>query len=271
MFHDLFHPTESGSVSDAVAAGTFKLCRSRPTILPVAGPLALVIVLFSWAMMLALGFALIYWSVFPFEFQLKNSPNTQAPFLTSLYFSLEVMTTLGIGDILPNPTWLRLVVVFHTLVGFSMVTASITWIVLLFPALTRLRTTARKASLLAKACDASGIPVVGEDRASTLSELANDLIRSREDLLHFPIIFHFYPEDAASSLPRALKLIQRFADDALTAQHETERLMGALLRATLDDFARLLATRFVEADENDTTAVIQALWDYNVEDRRKRA
>src|SRR5581483_7305743 len=99
IFQDLFHPTLSGSWSDWVARSFFRFFRQWPSILPAAGPLALVTVIFSWSFFQALGFALIYWVAFPARFQINPADQAYAAhgFWMVLYYSLEVLTTLGLG------------------------------------------------------------------------------------------------------------------------------------------------------------------------------
>jgi hypothetical protein len=60
-----------------------------------------------------------------------------------VYFSLQVLTTLGLGDYAPIPIWLRLIATFEALIGFDLLTASISSIVLLHLALGRVRTLSR--------------------------------------------------------------------------------------------------------------------------------
>ena len=97
------------------------------------------LVIFCWVFLLAAGFALIYWSSLPAGFRLNTgtNPQQQSGFLSAIYFSLEALTTLGLGDLTPKPGWLRILVTFEALVGFSLVTASVSWVLLIYPALAR--------------------------------------------------------------------------------------------------------------------------------------
>ena len=84
-------------------------------------------------------------------------------FWTAFYFSLEVMTTLGLGDIKPRPDWLQVLVTLHTLIGFALVTASLTWVLLIYPARSRIGSLAITASVLAEAERRTGIRAVSGD------------------------------------------------------------------------------------------------------------
>ena len=119
---------------------------------------------------------MIYWSLLPGNFRIEGG-RPPAGFWPMMYFSLEVMTTLGLGDYAPEPTWLRLVVTIEALIGFGVLTASVSSIVLLHPALGRMRTLARQISMLARVEKEFGIP-----SERTLEMLAFAIARTRVDL-----------------------------------------------------------------------------------------
>jgi len=162
-----------------------------------------------------------------------------------LYFSLQAVTTLGLGDVTPKTDWLRILVAFQALAGLALVTASVSWIVLLYPALARMRTLARRASILARAEQNTSVDVVSGDAQFLLGDLALDVIRTRVDLIHFPIIYYFYSDHARSSLAQSLPYLVRFAVQGSGPESSQRvRLASATLREALDDLAEVLAERF---------------------------
>lgn len=245
MFQDLFHPTQSGALSEWIARRLFRFFRQWPSMLPTSGPLSMAVVILAWAMLLATGFAFIYWSAFPGAFEVKaaRGPAGESAFVWSFYYSLEMLTTLGLGDIQPNATWLRLLSGFHTLIGFSLVTASITWIVLVFPALRRLRTLARKAVTLDNAEKQTGVPVSSPGMHDALIALGEEVIQSRVDLIHFPMLFYFHAEDPPASLPCALFPMLRFAKEGAESRDDLVRLASTGLGIALRDLADLIGER----------------------------
>jgi hypothetical protein len=246
MFNDLFHPTQSGAFSEWMASRIFRLYRRWPSMLPTAGPLSVALVIAAWAMLLATGFALIYWARFPTDYTVPAgaAPTGSDRWWWSFYYSLEMMTTLGLGDLRPNPTWLKLLSVFHTLIGFSFVTASITWIVLVFPALRRMRTLARKASTLRDAEERTGVSVVSAGMHVVLAGMAEEVIQLRVDLVHFPLLFYFYAQDSRASLPRSLFSLMRFANEgAESGRDDLVRLAATGLSIALSDLADLIGDR----------------------------
>ena len=242
MFHDLFHPTEGGSLSNMVSRNLFDFFRRWRNWLPVAGPLALVTMIFSWAILLALGFALVYWAVPGSAY--RSDPGMNAPdhsLASALFFSLEAMTTLGLGDVKPVPDPLRLLVTFHTLIGFALVTASVTWVVLIYPALARTRTLARTVSVMVEAENATGINVIDGISADVLAGLTESAIRFRIDLVHFPITYYFHADSENASAARAMGHLVRFSNQG-AEPHRSEQMRFAAvgLSAALDDCADVI-------------------------------
>lgn len=81
-----------------------------------------------------------------------------------------------------------MLVTFEALVGFALVTASVSWVLLIYPALARTVTFARRVSVLVYAEQVSGVDLVSNEAEYLLGELMLEVIRARVDLVHFPII-----------------------------------------------------------------------------------
>ena len=116
-----FSPSKSGSLSEFVARRTFAVLHPFKGMLEDAGPLAIVLVILTWALLMSVGFALIYWAFASGNFYLQTPANGES-FTSMLYFSFEVLTTLGLGDFAPRPTYLRLVATTEALMGFQTLT-----------------------------------------------------------------------------------------------------------------------------------------------------
>jgi hypothetical protein len=258
-FQDLFHPTQSGSLSTYVGRTMFGLLRRWPSLLSMAGPLTLVIVILSWAFLQALGFALIDWFGYPSCFRIQGEhPGGLQGFSVMFYFSLEILTTLGLGDVLPVATWLRLLCTFEALVGFSLVTASVSSLLLLFPALSRMRSLASRTQTLLKAQHSTGIDLISAGGDRLLTELALDVITARVDFIHFPIVYYFHAERMRSSLPHALPHLLRLADlGSRPDLPERVRLAAATLQTALHDLGQVLSIRFIHGDPDDTNNIFR--------------
>ena len=132
-----------------------------PSLLAIAGPSALITVIASWVALLAVGWALIYWPRLPekFSFAPGLDPSNQASFIDALYLSLYTLSTLGYGTITPTPGWLRIASTGEALIGFGLLTASLTWVVSIYPPLTRRRSLAQQIALVRDAESQTGISV----------------------------------------------------------------------------------------------------------------
>ncbi len=260
IFQDLFHPTASGSLSGFIARSMFGAARRVRWLLSAVGPLSLVIVILCWTLLLACGFGLVYWGGFPGDFRFQIPEDQQrGGFGTMLYFSLEALTTLGLGDITPRADWARMAAVLEALIGFALVTASVSFILLIYPALSRMRTLARRTSILVRAGEITGIDVISEGIDRLLAELALDLIRTRVDFIHFPIIYYFHSNAKEASLPQALQLLGKFARTGSQVEdNERVRLASAALSTALAELAKVLAEDFIHTDASDTDAVLAA-------------
>ena len=260
IFIDLFQPSGSGTLSSFVGRWTFRFARKLTSLLSIAGPLALVIVIACWTFLLASGFALIYASSYPDGFSMQGQARRGlSEFITLLAFSLASLTTVGTPDLSPKPDWIRLSVAVESLLGFSLVTASISWIVLIYPALGRMRSLARKSAILVRAQEKTGVEVVSKDSESLLSELTGEVIRTRVDLIHYPLIYYFHADAERASLAVALLTVEKIAHDAGKLEEANQvRLQAAMLETALADLAKVLANRFVKADADDPHAVFHA-------------
>jgi hypothetical protein len=250
VFNDLFRPGPSGALSDWVARRLFNLGRRLPRLLPLAGPLALIGVIGLWIAGLVLGFALVYTGAFPADFSTSTGrPPTAASFITVLYFSFQTLITLGYGDLVPRAHAMQFLASVEALVGFGLLTASVSAIVLLYPALSRLRLLARAVGHLVQSERKSGIRLAEAASDVVLSGLARDVTNTRIDLMHFPIIYYFTSHDRGASLARWTGALSRIAADAMREGRAAHvRLAAFTLDEALADIAELLERRFVRRD-----------------------
>ena len=261
VFRDLFHPANGGALSDWVGRNLFRLLR-RIRMQPAAGPLTLVSVIASWVLLLGLGFALIYNLGYPEHFRTSSGavPPSSPGFVSALYFSFETLVTLGYGDIVPNSTTMRLIAASEALIGFGLLTASLSSIVLLYPALSRVRLLARGVFHLVEAERRTGVAITGGASDGLLAGLARDVTNARIDLVHFPITYYFATGEPQASSAYSLPQLARVAREGLSpdAPPQTQLAAGALDSA-LTDLARLLAERFLNMESTDRDAVFRAL------------
>ena len=248
-FRDLFQPSGSGSLSAFVGRRIFSLAKRYRSLVQPAGALAVLLTITSWTCLVALGFALLYWPGMPESFKLPEGERTDllSRFGLALYFSFEALATLGQGDVTAKVAWIRMLSITEALLGFSLLTASISWIVLIYPALGRMRTLARFAADLKDAEERTGIDLLTGDAEELVGGLTQDLIRTRVDFIHFPLIYYFYAGSDRAALPEAVAHLLDVAETGCSEQRSDRvRLAAATLRSALEDFARVLARRFLK-------------------------
>jgi len=154
-FEALFHPDGRMALSRAVMRGYWWLFHlvgaHRPRLFALAGPAMLLTILMLWAALLAIGWAFVLWPHFPdgFRFADELGPDAgQRGLVDALYMSLVTLGTIGYGHISPASDLLRLLVPLEALVGFALLTASVSWLLTVYPALSRRRSLAYEITLL---------------------------------------------------------------------------------------------------------------------------
>ncbi|MFR9799158.1 potassium channel family protein [Streptomyces sp. MS06] len=161
VFHTLWHPTRHGGLSRFVMTRLWRLSmlggRSSRTA-GLAGPVGMVLVVGTWACTMAVGWSLVYWPHMPegFSFSSRLQPSEHSGPVDALYLSLTTVATLGLGDIAPAAAWLRIVAPLEAVVGFALLTATVSWILGIYPALARRRALALRISQLRRAAHAAG-------------------------------------------------------------------------------------------------------------------
>ena len=266
IFQQLFRPSGGGSLSRSLMRTiwrAFHHVAARKLIsLELAGPSILTSIIFSWVLLLATGWALILWPRLPEDFLLATGlvPSNQSGFVDALYLSLVTLTTLGYGDITPTTSWLRVLLPIEGLVGFGLLTAAISWVLSIYPVLSRRRSLAREIHLTREAEQQTGNLIErtsAEAAERTLKDLASQLAAIRGELIQFPVTYYFHNNEPGSSLPTAMPYVDRLATRASGTECPPEvRLRAAMLRATLDDFTAMVGSRYLHASSTTSTAEV---------------
>lgn len=260
VFRDIFHPTQSGTLSEYVGRGISALLR-HTRFRPAVGPISLVTVILCWDCLLVGGFALIYCG-FPSE-TLIGPPGTMAhavgpKYLESFYISLGAFDTFQTFNLWPQRDWLRLVIAVEGLIGISMITASVSWLVLLYPAYARSRHFGRRISSLLEAERRGGESIVQQFGAILPLDLAQGVLQFRLDVILFPILMYFYPTDESATVSHVLPELVRLSSDAATSEQSNCRLAGIQLQVALEALAQVLATRVLSMNNDDLLEVFEA-------------
>ena len=265
IFQELFRPSAVGSISRLLMQNLWKTFRWAATynksILALAGPSILLFTILSWVILMAIGWALIIWPHLPEGFLLAPGlkPSSQGQFLNALYLSVVTLTTLGYGNIAPLDGWLRIFVPLEALVGFALLTASITWVLSLYPVFNRRRSFAHQIDLLRRTEEEPGETAQDSEAAQTLESFTAQLVTVQGDLNRFPVTYYFYEDNEHTALPCALPRVLCLAEKGAATDRRALRRQAAMLRGAVEDFSRTLVARgFVNLPPTDTTAVLEA-------------
>lgn len=263
VFHTLWHPSGRGSLSRFVMTVVWRLSRrlgSRGRLAALAGPLALVAVVGTWGILVVLGWTLIYWPHLPdsFVFSTGLQPARRSDLLDAVYLSLVTAATLGFGDIVPAAGWLRLATPLQALVGFALLTAAVSWVLQIYPALTRRRVLALRLALLRRADTLDSLRELDSPLPAVLLEsLAGGIAQVRMDFTQHAEIYYFRDNDPSASLAATLGHATDLARSALTSRRADVRQAASVLTCALEDLADLLDEQFLHVG-GTTTEILDA-------------
>jgi hypothetical protein len=256
IFHAIFHPGHQVGLTRAVFPAAWRAAhRLGPRALALAGPAATVAMIGLWAGGLLLGWALVYWPHLPEDFVLAAGlgPSEQGSFSDALYVSFVYLTTLGLGDIAPGEDWLRLLVPLEALLGLALLTAAVSWVLSIHPALTRRRAAAAGLAMLRDSLGERP-DAIAEMLPGRLESIAADLALVRVDLIQYPESYYFKVADPDLSLARMLPwLLTLTRSDHLAG---TARRAAAELQLGLDRLAATLAGGFPGVGGAGTEAIL---------------
>lgn len=250
IFDVLFHPLGRGVIARRVVAATFAAALrigGRNGAL-LAGPLAYGAVVATWAALLAVGWALIWMPHLPEGFSFgPGLVAAPSGFADALYLSLVNLTSLGYGDIAPQASLLRILGPIETIFGLGLLTASISWLISIYNAISRRDSLAHEARLAKESEERLGEKLADADPAllqAMLASFAEQLIRTRRDLIHFPIIHYFRTEDDERALAGLLPFLRSLVEEAGgEARPHSLRVRAEILGLAIDDFAETLRVR----------------------------
>ena len=211
----------------------------------VAAPLAMAAVIAAWATLAAVGWALLYLPHLPAGFSYSNDIPRQADFAEALYISLVALSTAGFGEIVAVHPILRLVMAFQAVAGFGLLTATVSWILQTYPALSRRRALAHQLNLFREAAGPAGIASLEARHAAALLEsMAENVASVSIDLLSFHETYYFHEVEQRGSLPATLAYAHQLASEAQDSDNTELRFAGRMLYAALEDLAGVLRGKF---------------------------
>ena len=188
--------------------------RYRAMGLSMAAPLMVPATITVWISLVALGYALIYFSGMDEEFFYLPGRTLEPSFLEALYFSGTSISTVGFGDITPTNTLYQVLAVSEGLIGFGILTLAITYILGVYNVLQQLGVVS--AGLYHQAQDTSDPWSIlaphfpdGEHRGleTHLMSLHRGLVEIYEGIRQYPIVYYYHSRRAYRSLPFVLRMV----------------------------------------------------------------
>lgn len=264
IFDALFHPEGHAHLSRLTARLIWRVVaavtESRGG-LSVAGPLAVFVVIAVWALLFVLGFAVIYLPHLDGGF--GGSPTIEggvaARCAEAIAVSLQLLTTLGFADVVPQTHWLRMFAPVEALIGFGLLSASISWLLTAHPVLARRRELAYEVYLIARTARFDET-TFARDVTPLLRDLLPRLVVVERDLVAFPVTFYFAVSDARFALAAALPALERARQrlDGAAGVAPDLKEHARVLGEALDDLAATLATHLHLRGDLTTGAVFDA-------------
>jgi preprotein translocase subunit SecG len=240
----------------------------REAYLSYYGPLSLLLLVGIWAVVLIVGFALLQWSAG----SALITHNGQSDFGTDLYLSGTTFFTLGLGDVVPDSQFARVLTVIEAGTGFAFLALVIGYVPIVYQMFARRET---NVSLLDQR--AGSPPSAGElmrrhvDNADVtlLVELLRDWEIWLGDLLEshlsYPTLAYFRSQHENQSWVAAVAVMLDLAAYVLacgtTPATRQAAFTFAVARHAIGDLTHVLSVRPLSSPNNRLdAAAAERLW-----------
>jgi len=161
------------------------------------------------------------------------------------------------GDIVPTSTSLRLAAPLEALFGFMLLTAAVSWVLQIYPALHRRRVLALQLSTLREARQSD--PTLGIDSipSDVLTALAVGVVEARNDFTQYGATYYFRDLEVDASLAASVVYATDLAAEATASSQPHTWMAGALITAAVNSLTELLDREFLRFG-GDTASIVQA-------------
>lgn len=149
----------------------------------------------------------------------------------------------------------------QALMGFALLTASLTWVLSLYPVLSRHRAFAHRVSILTRSDGAMVHQLAHSDQTAAtllLSNLAAELTQIRSEVMDFPTSIYFHSPERDSSLAASLVKLDVLASSLRPYEGPLQQAT-ALLQEGVAGVAEVLKKRGVGAhDSKEPKEILRA-------------
>jgi hypothetical protein len=259
VFQTLLSPHGTGPVCKLIMRALWLLSRrfaGRAS--TVAAPAAMGAVIGTWALLSIVGWAMVYLPHLPGGFVYAEGVPRRGDLMEALYISMVSLSTVGYGEVVPAGQVLRLVTAAQAVTGFGLLTATVSWILQTYPALSRRRALAHELNLFRRAASQQGLSSLDPAHATALLEaFARNVAAVSIDLVSFNETYYFHEARPRESLPATIVYAQTLAAEAQSSSNADLSFAGRMLYDALDDFAGVLRQNFRHSGDT-SDAVFQS-------------
>lgn len=259
IFDVLFHLEGRASISRVLTRTVWLALRraadARPGVFPLAGPLGLVAVIATWTTLLLVGWALLLWPHVESFRDVAGEP-AHGGFWEALHISVLTLSTLGYSDVTPVDQWLRVIPPLQALLGFGLLTASVSWLFAVQPAVQRRRALGYELWLLSQAAENEHGPPVADGQMFT--ELTSRIVAVERDLVAIPASYYFRDPDERLLLSAQLPFLREIAARAAASSEDAGTAQRArMLNTAIDDLLLTIAHRLHGQPEADADEALR--------------
>jgi hypothetical protein len=186
--------------------------RWKDALLSFAGPVILVAIVACWTWIMDLGTAMIIYPNLGHGIRNTSGP-TSTSFLTALYAGGISLSVVGSSSYSPQTTGFRMFYLFNSLVGTSVLSLTLTYLMQVYNALQRRASLALRAHLsTGESGDAADLLLkLGPQGQfspgyTRLSEFAAEISSLRETYDHYPVLLYFRYRATHNALARVMLL-----------------------------------------------------------------
>ena len=274
VFFTVLHYDGFGFLSRRLYNRLFNLVRFLTRPLPrkyrslglsMAAPLMVPATITLWILLIAFGYALVYYESIGTKTFYFSSPGLEPSFLEALYLSGTAISTVGFGDVTPQSTFYQLVTISEALLGFGVLTLAVTYVIGVYGVLQQLGVLAAGIHHQAQDTDDPWSMLVphfqgGEPVAldAHLMDLHRGLVELYEGVRRYPVVYYYHSRRAYRSVPYIFRMIGGAAGAlrwGLPTSHPATLTpwLPTLMTGLMDNIAfierRFLTKRLEEAPE----------------------
>jgi hypothetical protein len=138
------------------------------------------------------------------------------------------------------------------LFGFALLTVAVSWVLQIYPALTRRRVLAIRLSVLRRTDVGASLhdPELAISMSRLLENLSTDIVQAAVDFREYSETYYFRDANPKASLAAMLTYAAELGRIGIKAPTADVRLAAKLLNSSLDELAEVLQDRFRHQGEN---------------------